>query len=118
MECEHRNAHSLHESPKSMEEQRTVSAFIEEHELTGEPVFRILDLAAEVGEVAADATDSTEYGVEPGALDIKTDEIGDALFSLLAVADALDIDAGDALEKSLEKYERRIADTGSASSDG
>jgi NTP pyrophosphatase (non-canonical NTP hydrolase) len=100
-----------------MEEQRAVSAFIEEHELTGESVFRILDLAAEVGEIAADATDSTEYGAEPDALDVETDEIGDALFSLLAVANSLDIDAGDALDESLEKYERRRTETGSASSD-
>lgn len=100
-----------------MKEQRTVAAFIEEHELDGEPAFRILDLTAEVGEIAADATDSTEYGAEPDALDIGTDEIGDVLFSLLAVADALDVDAGDALDESLEKYERRITATGSASSD-
>ena len=100
-----------------MEEQRAVSAFIEEHELNGESVFHILDLAAEVGEIAADATDSTEYGAEPDALDVETDEIGDALFSLLAVANSLDIDAGDALDESLEKYERRLTETGSASSD-
>ena len=100
-----------------MEQQRAVSAFIEEHELKGEPAFRILDLAAEVGEIAADAADSTNYGLEPDALDIETDEIGDALFSLLALAHSLDLDAGDALDESLEKYERRIADTGSASSD-
>jgi NTP pyrophosphatase (non-canonical NTP hydrolase) len=100
-----------------MEEQRVVAAFVEEHELNGEPAFRILDLVAEVGEIAADAAGSTDYGVEPDALDVETDEIGDALFSLLAVAHSLDIDAGDALDESLEKYERRIADTGSASSD-
>jgi NTP pyrophosphatase (non-canonical NTP hydrolase) len=100
-----------------MKEQRTVAAFIEKHELDGEPAFRILDLTAEVGEIAADATDSTEYGAEPDALDIETDEIGDVLFSLLAVAESLDIDAGDALDESLEKYEQRITATGSASSD-
>ena len=51
-------------------------------------------------------------------LDIATDEIGDALFSLLAVAESLDVDAGDALDESLAKYEARIDETGSASSDG
>jgi NTP pyrophosphatase (non-canonical NTP hydrolase) len=103
--------------PKSMKEQRAVSAFVDEHELKREPSFRILDLAAEVGEIASDATDSTGYGAEPDALDVETDEIGDALFSLLAVADALDVDAGNALDESLEKYERRLTETGSASSD-
>ncbi|WP_049998216.1 MazG nucleotide pyrophosphohydrolase domain-containing protein [Halococcus sediminicola] len=99
-----------------MEEQRAVAAFVEEYELNGEPAFRILDLAAEVGEIAADATDSTDYGAKPDELDVETDEIGDALFSLLAVADALDVDAGDALDEALEKYEARITETGSAGS--
>ena len=44
-----------------MEEQQKVADFAEEHELQGEAVFRILDLAAEVGEIAADATKSTDY---------------------------------------------------------
>ena len=47
---------------------------------------------------------------------MKSDEVGDALFSLLAIADSLDIDAGDALDEALEKYEARIDETGSASS--
>lgn len=100
-----------------MEERRTVAAFVAEHELNGEPAFRILDLVAEVREIAADATKSTNWGTEPDELDVGTDEIGDALFSLLAVADALDIDAGDALDEALCKYERRIAETGNASSE-
>jgi NTP pyrophosphatase (non-canonical NTP hydrolase) len=100
-----------------MEEQRTVSTFIETHELNGEPAFRVLDLAAEVGEIASDATDSTGFGAEPDALAVETDEIGDALFSLLALAHSLDVDAGDALDESLEKYERRLTETGSTSSE-
>ena len=99
-----------------MEEQRKVAKFVVEHELDGEPAFRILDLTAEVGEIAADATKSTNWGTEPEELDVGTDEIGDVLFSLLALAHSLDIDAGSALDEALEKYERRIAETGSASS--
>nr|WP_255665952.1 MazG nucleotide pyrophosphohydrolase domain-containing protein [Haladaptatus sp. DYF46] len=81
-----------------------------------DPAYRILDLAAEVGEIAADATKSTEWGENPEALDVKRDEIGDALFSLLAVADALEVDASEALDDALEKYRRRIRETGNASS--
>ncbi|WP_256685081.1 MazG nucleotide pyrophosphohydrolase domain-containing protein [Halococcus qingdaonensis] len=99
-----------------MEEQRTVAAFIDEHDLDGKPAFRILDLAAEVGEIAAEATDSTNYGTESDEINVATDEIGDALFSLLAVAHSLDIDADEALQESLEKYERRLTETGSAAS--
>ena len=100
-----------------MDEQQRVAAFVEEYELRGEPEFRILDLTAEVGEIAADATKSTDWGMEHSELDVATDEIGDALFSLLAVAESLDIDAGDALGESLAKYEKRLDETGSASSE-
>lgn len=100
-----------------MDEQRKVSEFVAAHELEGKPAFRILDLAAEVGEIAADATKSTSWGTKPDELDVKTDEIGDALFSLLLVAESLDTDAGEALDEALEKYERRITETGSASSE-
>ena len=101
-----------------MNEQQRVAAFVDEHDLHGEPAFRVLDLAAEVGEIAADAAESTDWGTEPAELAIATDEIGDALFSLLAVAESLDVDAGDALDESLAKYEARINETRSASSGG
>ncbi len=99
-----------------MKEQEQVAAFVADHGMKSDPAYRILDLAAEVGEIAADATKSTEWGDDPEALDVKRDEIGDALFSLLAVADAFDVDAGNALDDALEKYRGRIRKTGNASS--
>ncbi|MFW5935461.1 MAG: MazG nucleotide pyrophosphohydrolase domain-containing protein [Halolamina sp.] len=80
------------------------------------PDYRLLDLAAEVGEVAADAAESSEYGHSPASLSVPEDELGDALFALLALADELNIDAGDALETSLSKYETRIENGGDAGS--
>jgi NTP pyrophosphatase (non-canonical NTP hydrolase) len=97
-----------------MDEQEKVADFIQKHELQSDPAFRILDLSAEVGEIAADATKSTSMGASLDELDVKSDEVGDALFSLLAVAESLDIDAGDALDDVLEKYRRRLEETGSA----
>lgn len=99
-----------------MEEQRKVAEFMDEHEMRGEPAFQILDLASEVGEIAADATKSTRWGQSPDDLDVNSDELGDALFSLLAVSESLDVDAADALDEALEKYRSRIRETGSASS--
>lgn len=99
-----------------MDAQDKVAEFIEKHELDGTPEFRILDLVSEVGEVAKDATASADYGVNPEDLKVKTDEIGDVLFSLLAVADSLGIDAGEALDTAIEKYESRISETGDAGS--
>ncbi|AUV82357.1 nucleotide pyrophosphohydrolase [Salinigranum rubrum] len=93
-----------------MEEQRRVAAFVERHDIEAPPAFRLLDLVSELGEVAKNATESTDYGDDPEALTLDSDEVGDVLFALLALADSADIDAGDALDEALAKYERRIAE--------
>lgn len=95
-----------------MDDQRRVAAFVEEHDLTAPPAYRLLDLHAEVGELAKDATESTGYGESPEDFAIESDEIGDALFALLALADSLDVDAGEALGEALEKYRRRMGRSG------
>lgn len=98
------------------DQQRKVKEFIEEKKLEGTTAFRILDLMAEVGEIASDAAKSADYGMDEESLDVKKDEIGDAFFSLFAVANDLGIDAEDALNQALEKYESRISDSGSPGS--
>ena len=100
-----------------MQAQDRVACFCDEHDLDADPAYRVLDLAAEVGEVAADAAKSAEYGAAPEDLAVTEDELGDALFALLATAEALDIDAEAALATSLAKYERRLDATGEAGSD-
>lgn len=99
-----------------MDEQATVAAFVHQHDLEAPPAYRLLDVVAEVGEVATDAAESTGYGSDPAELTISADEFGDVMFSLLALAAAADIDAGAALEASMAKYEARIADSGTAAS--
>lgn len=99
-----------------LDAQRTVAEFVAEHDLETDPAYHVLDLAAEVGEIAADATKSTGWGDDPEAMEVASDEVGDALFALLATAEALDVDAGDALDEALAKYRRRIEETGDASS--
>jgi NTP pyrophosphatase (non-canonical NTP hydrolase) len=100
-----------------MDAQDRVAAFVDDHDMDADPAYRVLDLAAEVGEIAADAAKSSEYGAAPGNLTVSEDELGDAVFALLATADALDIDAEDALETSLTKYERRLEESGDAGSE-
>ncbi|MFC6938615.1 MazG-like family protein [Salinirubellus sp. GCM10025818] len=100
-----------------MDEQDRVAAFIEAHGLHAPPAYRLLDLASEVGELAKDANDSTSYGIDPGSLSVGEDELGDALFALLAFAESMDVDAGDALDTALAKYERRIESSGAPGSD-
>jgi NTP pyrophosphatase (non-canonical NTP hydrolase) len=47
---------------------------------------------------------------------VPADELGDALFALLALCAALDVDAEAALETSLAKYEERLTESGGAGS--
>ncbi|OIB58217.1 MazG nucleotide pyrophosphohydrolase domain-containing protein [Natrialba sp. SSL1] len=92
--------------------QRRVAEFIATHDLETPPEFRLLDLTSEIGELAKDANTSTEYGSEPAALEIASDEIGDVLFALLALAESVDVDADAALNEALAKYEERLAADG------
>ena len=96
--------------------QRRVAAFVEEHDIDAPPEFRLLDLLSELGELAKDANVSTDYGDDPDALALSEDELGDAFFALLALADSVDADASEALDTALSKYEDRLAETGDAGS--
>lgn len=99
-----------------MDEQKEVASFVQQHEMGAPPAYRLLDVVSELGEVAKDAAESTDYGSAPADLAISSDEIGDVLFSLLALAEAAGIDAGEALDEALAKYDDRITDSGTASS--
>lgn len=96
--------------------QERVAAFVTEHDLEAPPAYRLLDAVAEVGEVAADLNESTTYGAEPADAGVSPGEVGDALFSLLAFADAVGVDAESALTEAMDTYERRLDTRGSAGS--
>jgi NTP pyrophosphatase (non-canonical NTP hydrolase) len=99
-----------------MREQETVAAFLRENDMETAPEFRLLALVSELGELAKDVNESSDYGEERWTISVKEDEIGDVMFALLGFADSLGIDASEALETSLSKYEDRIEQTGDASS--
>ena len=99
-----------------MDAQQRVAEFVATNEMDAPPAFRLLDLAAEVGELAADANESSGYGATPSAVTVERDEIGDALFALLALAASLDVDAEEALDDALAKYESRLRERGEMSS--
>jgi len=99
-----------------MDDQQRVAAFVAEHGLEAPPAYRVLDLVSEVGELGKEVTESTGYGASPEAVDVDRDELGDTLFALLALAEELGVDASAALAESLEKYERRLDERGSAGS--
>jgi len=93
-----------------MDEQRRVAEFVDRHGLETPPEFRLLDLVSELGELAKNATESTDYGEDPTDLEFDSDEVGDAFFALLALAESADVDAGEALDEALSKYDARLAE--------
>ena len=99
-----------------MDEQSRVASFVAENELEAPAAYRLLDAVSELGEVSKAVCTSTAYGDAPADVAVPEDELGDALFALLALCVELDVDAGMALETSLSKYEDRLAETGDAGS--
>ena len=99
-----------------MDEQERVAGFLDRHDMETALAYHVLDLQSEVGEVAKEVTTSTEYGARPDEAAVAADELGDVCFSLLAVAEAADVDLGEALDTALAKYESRIAADGDAGS--
>lgn len=89
-------------------QQERVKKFLEQNNLETKPENRLLDLLSELGEVAKDMNESTDYGEKPEELSVKEDEIGDTLFALLALSENLNIDAEQALDKALKKYRNRM----------
>ncbi len=95
------------------EEQRRVSSFARSHGMTLEPWVRFLDIGSELGELSKEILKATDYGGKRLApAPEMEEELGDCLFSLLCLAEALDLDGEAALENSLAKYEKRFAATG------
>lgn len=95
-----------------MDAQHRVAQFVDTHDLATDPVYRLLDVAAEVGELAADLNAGTDYGDRPDDATVAADEVGDAPFAVLALAESLDVDADAALDRSLARYADRLDATG------
>ena len=93
--------------------QRVVERFLSRHGLRYDAATHTLDLVAEVGELAKLVLEASDYGQAPLRSDVDfSGELGDVFYSMLALATALEIDAGDALERALRKYETRLAEGG------
>lgn len=97
--------------------QRLVKKFIEKYNLSCGAQTRFIDLVSEVGELGKEILKITDYGKESyrpseGA----ADEMGDCLFSLLALCSEMNVDAEKALEHALDKYRRRFDKSGTVGS--
>ena len=97
--------------------QKRVKTFVDQFDLSCSAQMRYIDLVSEVGELGKEIIKGSNYGKEPCRAVIQTEEeIGDCLFSLLALCCELDIDAKTALDCAMKKYETRFAAKGSIDS--
>lgn len=87
--------------------------FLARHGLSHTPQIHILDLISEIGEIAKALLEASDYDESPPRRTLAlAEELGDAFFSLIALAESLDVDLETALEKVLAKYESRLAEKG------
>ena len=98
--------------------QKLVNDFIKKYKLQTDEQIRYIDLVSEVGELGKEIIKGSDYGKK---LFVKTNqtqnEIGDCIFSLLALCCSLDINAEEAVKNSLSKYQKRFSEKGNISSD-
>lgn len=97
--------------------QELVSKMTKKYNLEISPELRYIDLTSELGELGKEILLSTEYGRnEFSATDNLESEIGDTFYSLICIANSLDINLSNALIKVLQKYEKRFFEKGSIGS--
>ncbi len=97
--------------------QNSVAQFVNQSNL-GIPVRdRMLDLTAEVGELAKEILKSTNYGRRDfHPTEAWIDELGDVFFSLICLANTTDVNLLDSLTGGLTKYQERLNNRGDAGS--
>ncbi len=97
--------------------QDKIQKYVEKNKLDSPLEFRVLDLTSEVGEVSKEILKMTNYGTSPlnKNKEIKS-ELGDVLYSLIVVANKLNINLEESLNLVLEKYSKRLK-KGSAGSE-
>jgi NTP pyrophosphatase (non-canonical NTP hydrolase) len=99
------------------EYQLRVADFAAKHNLETGVESRLLDLMSELGEVAKEALKGSQYGA---AEFVPTadweEELADAFFSLICIANTTKVDLDSALKQVLGKYESRLTERGDAGS--
>lgn len=97
--------------------QEKIKKFCKENNMDCPVEHRVLDTMSELGEVSKEILKMTNYGKKPIEYRKEIEsELGDVLFSLIAIANTFDINLGEALNLVLEKYENRLR-KGSAGSE-
>lgn len=92
--------------------QKEVLEFVNQNELNISLPLRMLDLVSEVGELSKEVLNNTNYGTEDWSNDNLGNEwekeIGDLFFTLVCVANSSGVDLQECLQRSLDKYKKRL----------
>ena len=97
--------------------QNDVKAFLDKYNLRTSETVRYVDLVSEVGELGKEILTGMDYGkVDYVQTPDAQGELGDCLFSLLALCCEMDVDAEAALGQALAKYAARFVAKGSIGS--
>ena len=91
------------------EVQKKVQLFCKKNNLSNSKEHRVLDIVSEIGELSKEILKASNYGKSSYVSNEKIKlELGDVLFSLITLANSLDVNLEAALETVLKKYEKRI----------
>jgi len=97
--------------------QKEVAEFTTSLQLEAPVEARVLDLVAEVGELAKELLKAGQYGRQPfQPAEAWSDELGDVFFSLICLANSTGVNLEEALAGALDKYRRRMAAKGEVGS--
>ena len=90
--------------------QHKVKEFIKDNNLSTSIEVRLIDLVSEVGELSKEIITGSSYGKSEYSQTSETkSELGDVFFSLIELANLLDVDIDEALDSVLIKYADRIS---------
>jgi len=95
-----------------------VAEFNKKNSITLDIQPRLLDILCELGEFSKEVLKSSEYGNKmPQKNDALIDELGDLLYATLSLCGELQVSPEEVLDQTLEKYQTRISQSGSISSE-
>ena len=97
--------------------QEKINDLIKKYNLENSAEIRYIDLVTEVGELGKEILKGNDYGrKELTNTDNLELELGDIFFSLICVANGLNIDMQNALNSVLEKYKNKFSNKGNIGS--
>ena len=97
--------------------QEKVNELIKKYDLESSTEIRFIDLISELGELGKEVLKGNNYGKKDFcATENLESEIGDVFFSLICVANGLNINLKKALDNVLNKYENRFSNNGNIGS--